>query len=368
MSTGRSSTASHYTKNYESASAGFAEHEFYQVILDNNIWDEPLSQLIGLAVLLAALMSVRPPSSSRMAVVGYWGAVVVACATVLPHVTLTPLLTTMVYTRTTYPYLVVIPHCIVSHATYRTQFGANASRLQALLACFFLYGFGGSLVADITMGLPATAMGHARIIPCHVLGWLLVWFCPFDAVHRAYTTKGSFVRYFLVAAEAVDAVTTPMGRIARAARELQNHATAPLVAGLLVGTGGATLRYLTGIGSWDALEAGWYKTAGYSLLFWSVAVLPCDYKWYDNPTVHHCSAYNGSDLLRVFIVTAHVVWTLLIDMNIGVTGHPFVWTGYQIKRRGAIVAAALQLGPPFPKAVETDTSTSSSGSGHKKKD
>mmetsp|Transcript_17351 Transcript_17351/g.32912 ORF Transcript_17351/g.32912 Transcript_17351/m.32912 type:complete len:369 (-) Transcript_17351:415-1521(-) len=368
MSAVRSSTASHYTKNYETASAGFAEHDFYQVILDNNIWDEPPAQLIGLAVLLAVLVAVQPPSRMALAVAGYWGAVAAVCVTVLPHVTLTPLLTTLVYTRTTYPYMVVIPHCIVAHATYRTQFGNhNTSRLQALVACFFLYGFGGSLVADVTMGLPATAMGHARIVPCHVLGWLLVWFCPLDAVYRAWMTKGSFVRYFMVAAEAVDAVTTPMGRIARAARELQNHTTAPLVAGLLVGTGGAAVRYLTGVGSWEAFEAGFYKTAGYCLLFWSAAVWSCDAAWYDNPVVHHCTAYSGSDLLRVAVVTAHVVWTLLVEMGVGVTGHPFVWMGYQIKRQGAVVTAVLQLGPPPSKTEEAGTSSSSS-SGHEKKD
>ena len=352
----RSSTASHYAKNFETVSAGFAAHDFYQVILDNNIWDAPAEQLVGVAVLVAVLIWTTPPSS-RGAAAALAVTVVILCVTALPAVTVVPLLTTVVYTRTTYPYAVVIPHCIVAHCSYRSQFGDSANRLQALLACFFLYGFGGSLVADVAMGVPATALGHARIVPCHVLGWCAVWFCPADYLFRAYTrqVKHSYaVRVALVAAEAVDAVTTPMGRIARAARELQNHTTAPLMAGLLVGTGGAVVRWLAaGIGTWATLEAAVWRTVGYSVLFWSLAVLPCTAGWYTDPDVHHCAAYSGSDALRVVMVTAHVVWTCLADMQVVSGQHPFVWMGYQIQQQGAAVAAVLRCGPPSITSSES---------------
>lgn len=387
---GRSSTASHYARNYETVSAGFAEHDFYRVLLDNNLWDESPTQLAGLAVLLSVLLFWMPTTTSRSGngrspirvVVVYWTIACIACLTALPHVTLTPLLTTVVYTRTTYPYAVVVPHCIVANAAYRTRCGdddssSSCSRVRALVVSFFLYGFGGSLVSDVLMGLPVTALGHDRIIPCHVLGWALIWFCPYDWLYRAYhhhhadaaeNGGNPFIRTVLTAAEAVDAVTTPMGRMARAARELKNKTTAPLVAGLTVGTGGAVLRHLlladaagttatTTTSSWDTIETGLYRTLGYCLIFGSLAVWPCvphdgQYGWtttMSDPEIHHCDSYGGSDLLRVVIVTTHVAWTLLVDAGV-VTDqqHPAVWSAHRIRRHGATVAHALRLGPPPP--------------------
>jgi hypothetical protein len=346
---GRSSSASHFSKDFRSATAGSAENQIFGIPLDNDIRNAPTWQLYGLCVLLLVLL-IKPKFASRGTSVAFWVGVGTAVG-VLSEVTLLPLLTTIVYTRTAYPYLVVISHCISANASYRSVNGDQAGGVQALLFGFFLYGFGGSIVSDVLMGLPATALAHPRIVPCHVLGWALVWFSPLDWVYKTYIRSDSFLHYFIVAAEAVDAVTTPMGRIGRGARELQNKRTAPIMGGLFAGIGGGIIRFVTGEGgtTFAALQTGFYKTMGYSLLFWTLAVYRCDAMLEpdsDAFDLNHCSSHNGSDILRVVIVSAHVFWTLLCETGLA-TGHPFVWACQKIfhGKVGATMASTLRLGP-----------------------
>jgi hypothetical protein len=348
-SNGRSSTSSHFAKNFDSVTVGTAENYVFGIPLDTDIRDAPTWQLYGLCLLLLVLL-MKPKFESRGTSIAFWVGVGTAVG-ILSAVTLVPLLTTIVYTRTAYPYLVVISHCIAANASYRSANGDQTGRVRALLFGFFLYGFGGSIVSDVLMGLPATALGHARIVPCQVLGWALVWFCPLDWVYKTYTRPDSFLHYFIVAAEAVDAVTTPMGRIARGARELQNKTTAPIMGGLFAGIGGGIIRFSTGEGgtTFAALQNGFYKTMGYSLLFWTLAVYRCDAMLEPESeafTLNHCSSHNGSDMLRVVVVSAHVFWTLLCETGVA-TGHPFIWACETIfhGRVGAKVASTLRLGP-----------------------
>jgi hypothetical protein len=162
------------------------------------------------------------------------------------------------------------------------------------------------------------------------------------------------VRYFLMACEEVDSVTTPMGRVARGARELQNKELAPILAGFLAGTGGAMIRYIERVvlqyspaedrTSLKALETGVWKTLGYAAIWWWLVVYRCDNHMV-NADENHCSTYNGSDLLRVMIVVLHVLWSLACECGLA-SGHPIVW-GFQTLRNsvGAPIASALQLGP-----------------------
>lgn len=394
---GRSSSASHFSKDHETATAGMAAQDFYGITLSNNLIDDaPAWQLVTLltVVFVVPLMIVPlycqgfnllPQDQAKLgtivAFVSGTALLGLGALWVMPESTVIPLLSTVIYTRTAYPYPIVMGHCISAAASYRKNHERGHRKqqvpyLQSLLGAFFLYGFGGSIVSDLLMGLPVTALSHPRIVPCFLLGWTLVWWSPGNVVYQYICGGGSntssttttvssksLVYYLLVACEAVDAVTTPMGRISRSARELRNKTTAPIVAGLLAGIGGAGLRFLAGEPGVPsklqvALEAGFWKTLCYSLLWWSLAVLPClpvsetsraitsffPFNWLFGPLDdrwnsgeeqqwNHCDAYNGSDLLRVMIVTGHTAWTLLVEFGL-VQGHPFVWLSRNIFPRG----------------------------------
>lgn len=365
----RSSSASHYSKGFSSATAGIAENQLFGIQLSNDLSTAPPFELVGLAVIIFLLI-IKPYIrilSRRDVSIAFWVGIISAIY-FLRDVTLTPLLTTIVYTRTSYPYLVVIPHCVASAAAYRSlRNNDNLHYLTSFGIAFFCYGFGGSIVSDVLMGLPATALGHPRIVPSYVLGWLLVWFSPGDIVYTLLQNQQSPVRWFLVACEAVDGVTTPMGRISRSARELSNKGTAPLMAGLLAGAGGAALRYgervvLQGeTGEHPAvsraLEMAVWRTLGYSVLWWWLVVYRCENGHTElSGTTNHCAQYNGSDLLRVAIVMAHVIWTMLCEAGLA-HGHPFVWVSQTLRETigGPQIVSMFQLGPQAMRATKEKT-------------
>ena len=247
----RSSTASHFASNFINITAGEAEDEFYGIPLSNDLSVAPPLELIGVAFLVISLLA-KPYIAAlnrRDMSITFWIAVA-SMTYLLRQWTILPMFTSIIYTRTTYPYLVVIPHCIVANAVYRAERVGRIQKskendlhyMSSFGLGFFCYGFGGSIVSDVLMGLPATALGHNRIIPCHILGWFLVWYSPFDIVYTMYSNKQSFFYHFLTVWEAVDTVTTPMGRVSRSARELNNDVTAPIFAGILAGTGIIFLR------------------------------------------------------------------------------------------------------------------------------
>ena len=399
----RSSSASHFSKDHETATAGIASETFWGIELESSFLDVPLWQYVVVVAVGVAVPFIvpwyahgfdTPPSGNTLqtivstmilmtylVVFGLGGGIM----GIMPESTIIPVLSAIIYTRTSYPYPVVVGHCLSASASYRKnhedhhhhqqqQQGSESpsspppSYLQSLLGTFFLYGFGGSIVSDLLMGLPVTALSHPRIIPCYLLCWVLCWYSPFDFVYQ-YICRGNVISspisnnkkvksnnvgkslfyFLLVGVEAIDAVTTPMGRISRSARELKNKTTGPIMAGLLAGIGGAVLRFAasepgTSRNFQSALEAGFLKTISYSLLWWSLAVMPClpaeqfssaDSSWVtfnhfyswtteEERKYNHCNAYNGSDTLRVIIVSMHVMWTLLADVGI-VSGHPLVW-------------------------------------------
>ena len=310
------------------------EDTFYDITLSNDILQAPIWQISGVCIIiLAIIFQPKVFHRRRDLSIAFWTTLIgIACA--MPQTALIPLLSDIIYTRTAYPYMVVIPHCIVSAATYRSRHGNNVHFLTSLVGSFFLYGFGGSIISDVLMGLPVTALSHPRIIPCYIFGWTLVWFSPLDTVYDSYQNRPhSALSYVLKACEAVDAVTTPMGRVSRSARELRNKVTAPIVAGLLAGVGGGSLRAMAGepSSSIAMMVGAFWKTLCYSLLWWGLAVHRCENsggaseedglelrQW------NHCDSYNGSDLARVMIVSGHTLWTVLVEMGV-VMGHPFVW-------------------------------------------
>ena len=358
------STASYLSDTYDSLGAGTAEDNFYGIPLSKiGFYSEEvtLKAKIGLVVLVVILLlKSRVNVLKRLdALILFW-IIIGYAAFSIKEIALYPLVSTIVLTRTTYPWLVVIPHCVLAAAAYRKQHNSEVHYLSAFVLGFFCYGFGGSIVSDVLMGLPATALGHARILPSYILGWTLVWFSPFDIVYKLLTDQASFVRYFMNACEAVDAVTTPMGRISRSARELQNKMMAPIVAGVLAGTGGAVIRYWervilrsgdhhVAIESFKAIEAGLWRNLVYSVLWWYIAVYQCvDANAGEadrDDDKRHCREYNGNNLHRFVIVSAHVLW--MVGCDFGVTrGHPFVYLSQKIRDIGAKVAVSLNYGPP----------------------
>jgi uncharacterized membrane protein YeiH len=364
---GRSSSASHFSKDHETASVGVATTYFYDVELTSHHvlqaigWWRWMGPGVILGMMLLQTQWKRNLSKRVMAAV--MGATLAAA----PDTTWIPLLTTVLHTRTAYPYLVVLPHCIMACATYRRAHhrhgnGPDHDYLQSLVGSFFLYGFGGSIVSDVLMGLPVTALSHPRILPCHLLGWILVHHSPGDVVYQNLngfgtntTTTATLWGYLVTSMEAVDAVTTPMGRVSRGARELRHRTIAPVVAGLLAGVGGGTLRYLAhepGVTP-GALEHAFWKTLGYSTLWWYLAVYRCDHGFaVDDESEeeyweewNHCDSYNGSDLARVILVGAHAAWTLLVEMGMA-RGHPFVWMCKKLfLEGGARLCSIMGWGP-----------------------
>jgi TRIC channel len=384
---GRQSIPAHILKDRETRTAGGPEDDFLGIPLttQSRFWEAPTWQVAGCFIIVLAIIlqsTDRVPRSSRFT--GSFWAAILAVLVATPETTLFPLLSTIVYTRTVYPYVVVIPHCIVAVASYRsrheddgnnTNIGGTFHYLNSLILSFFLYGFGGSIVSDLLMGLPVTALSHPRIIPCHVLGWWLVLYCPFDFVYKSFNSSNSSLRYILKACEAVDAVTTPMGRISRSARELRNQGTAPIVAGLLAGVGGASIRQVTGEAaspSLDGLESAFWKTLCYSLLWWFLAVRRCLIYQNDEELQeqNHCSDFNGSDMIRVGLVCSHTLWTLLAEVGL-VSSHPFVWICRNIilGRLGNFFVKNLFLGPASnqPTLKEPNFSGNDEGSVDAKK-
>jgi hypothetical protein len=223
------------------------------------------------------------------------------------------------------------------------------------------------------MGLPATALSHPRIVPCYILSWLLVWFSPFDYLYTTLNDSKSALSIFLKACEAVDAVTTPMGRVSRSARELHNKTTAPVVAGLLAGVGGGSLRHIAKepSSSYGVLESAFWKTLWYSILWWTLAVYQCTSNNFffatDDETdtqqqqkLNHCESYNGSDSIRVIIVSVHTLWSIFVEIG-WVQSHPFIWISRKILtgQPAEMVAKQLKLGPSLSSSPSSKTTTSS---------
>ena len=375
--TGRSSSSSHFSNNFETASVGQAEDTFYGITLSNDVLNNVNNNdssyyydwstigmflIIGLIIFQPKIFQQRTDLS-----ISFW-ILIISIAISIPQTTIIPLLSTIIYTRTAYPYLVVIPHCIVSVTIYRSRHGNNVPYLQSLILSFFLYGFGGSIVSDLLMGLPATALSHPRIVPCYIFSWLLVWFSPFDYVYTTLNNDSkSALNIFLKACEAVDAVTTPMGRVSRSARELRNKTTAPVVAGLLAGVGGGSLRHIAKepSSSYAVLESAFWKTLWYSLLWWTLAVYPCTSRNFffntkDDADIiqqqewNHCESYNGSDLIRVIIVSIHTLWSIFTEIG-WVQSHPFIWISRKILtgQPATILAKQFQLGPSSTTTTTT---------------
>lgn len=355
----RSSTASHYASNINDVAVDSETREFYGITLSTgDLSDFEYSDLIGLLLLLSVLIF-----RNKISLIGqinptaFWVAVL-AVAYKLKEVTFIPILSTMIYTRLSYPYFIAISHCIVSACVYRSEIEkrkkGSVHFLSSFGLSFFCYGFGGSIVSDFLMGLPVTALGHTRIVPCYVLGYFLCWYSPYDIVYTSYSDPKSFAHFFLEFGEAIDCVTTPLGRISRSALELQNQVTAPIMAGIFAGVGGAVIRYterviLQGNGnaakaSLAALESGMWRTFGYTILWWWLVVFRCDEDMVD-PKEYHCSSYGGSDALRVTIVASYTLWTLgcLLDL---VHQHPFVWIGNNVVVKiWSVIIQVFRLGP-----------------------
>jgi len=352
---GRSTTVTRNVFDFESILAGKA--------VDAPTWQ--LMTLCIIAMIIIFQPSVFHKTKSRS--FAFWVAVLAVVAGTT-EITLFPILSTIISTRTTYPYVVVIPHSFIAAATYRSKHGDNIHYLESALLAFFLYGFGGSIISDLLMGLPVTALSHVRIIPCYIIGWSLVWLSPFDIIYQKYSDSSTTFHYFIKACEAIDSVTTPMGRISRSARELQNKASAPIVAGLLAGFGGAGLRHIVGEStSIEVLETGFWKTLSYSLIWWLMAVRNCQDETYDLFTgdittneerqflqeYNHCKSYGGSDKLRVIIVSSHTCWTVLVGMGL-VSGHPLVWLCKTVfGRMGRFFAQFFRMGPAStPESIQ----------------
>ena len=118
----RSSTASHYSKDFGKNDAIYAVDSFYGLKLSNDLSTASVSpiKLLCLFLLLTALF-IKPfiRALNRKTYSACFWVMAIGATFVLYEVTLYPLLATMIYTRTSYPYLVVIPHCMASANSYR---------------------------------------------------------------------------------------------------------------------------------------------------------------------------------------------------------------------------------------------------------
>jgi TRIC channel len=336
--------------------------EFHGIPLKSDITDSPPETLIYLGLVLLWILVLQPRlqlfKSPVVATVAW--AAIVAVLHAIKEVTLHPLISTILFTRTTYPYPLVVAHCINANAGYRQERGSNCHYLESFGVGFLAYGFGGTIVSDLLMGLPITALQHVRILPVWTIAWALVWFCPGDYIYKVLQDKkNSGVYYFLNAFVAMDVVTTSMGRVSRSARELPNKWTSPIVAGTLSGIGGACIRYLerrllrggdaaVQRDSLAAIETGFWRTLGYSTLWWYIAVYQCDHGSYTTSgqkDEHHCHEYTGHDMARLVLVMVHVAWTFACDMGLAIS-HPFVFCSRHWRNLGSHLAFHLGFGPP----------------------
>lgn len=376
----RSSSASHFSANYGKA---ILENDvdvkwiFHGVELNNDISGAPVYDLCLLAALILFLLSknriLGPKQGNSLAV---W-ATVLAVTYPLKNVVWIPLLSTIMYTRTSYPYLVVFPHCIVACCSYRSELEQRAKSngqvrplvhpISSFTWSFLCYGFGGSIVSDWLLGLPITALGHPRILFCHIISYMLVWYCPMDWCFQEYMDPSSFWRFGLSIGECIDSITTPPGRISRGARELKNQVTAPLVGGMLAGVGGSWIRYgersmVQGLKGEDpvngpsisAMEAGFWNTGFHAVLWWYFAVYSCNMGYFDGEAHgshgHHCLSFAGSDDFRFGLVMSAIIWTTLKLTGLVSSSmkHPFVWLGQDvIAPTFSSLVKILSLGPQY---------------------
>lgn len=370
---GRTSTASHLEDDFNLISTGVGAEEFYGIPLSSADvlgGEAPTATLVCLALLLLVVLSkpaIKPLRNRRDLSIAFWTAVA-AAACALREVALYPLVRAVVLTRTSYPWLVVLPHCVMSAAAYRTEKtgggGIGTKRPPPHYLCsfglaFFCYGFGGSIVSDVLMGLPATALGNSRIVPCWIVGWALVWHSPRDVVYRLVTDGSSFAFHFMNACEAVDGVTTTMGRVSRSARELSNKGHAPILAGILAGCGGGAIRYAERVWLWgggegaartsrDAVEAAAWTNLWYAALWWYLAVYRCEAGEYGDDgesfEAHHCEDFEGNDTHRFVMVAAHVAWYFGSDLGL-LGGNPFERLSRHLRNGGFSLARSLQCEP-----------------------
>ncbi|CAB9523614.1 expressed unknown protein [Seminavis robusta] len=353
-----SSTAAHYTANYETITAGVEADKFYGIPLKLDITDAPEETLMYLGLLLLWVLVFQPRLKflqGPLMGTAFWMAIVTA-AWAIKEVTVYPIVSAVIFTRTQYPWPLVVCHCITANAAYRKERGPTCNYLESFILGFFCYGFGGTIVSDVLMGLPITAFGHSRIVPVWIVGWILIWFCPFDAVYKICEKKNSSLYYFISAMVAIDAVTTPFGRVSRSARELKNKLTAPIMAGLMSGIGGAGVRYVEKVifrgggervqrSCKDAIEAGFWRTLGYSVLWWFIAVYRCENGSYGDNAANHCHEYNGHNMDRFVITVLHVAWNFACDLGLA-WGHPFVFLAALLRSMGSHLAYNLGYGPP----------------------
>lgn len=392
----RSSSASHFSDNYRAAIQDGEPWIFHGIELNNDIKEAPIEELVGLAVIVIFLLyKNRLLGKQRGNSWAVW-ATVLAISYPLMNVLWIPLLSTLLYTRTSYPYLVVVSHCIVACCAYRNELEQRSLKSQfrskprddvndyegmkpkvhpisSFTWSFLCYGFGGSIVSDWLLGLPVTALGHERILSSFIISYLLVWYSPFDWCYQEYMDTSSFWRYALSIGECVDSITTPPGRISRGARELKNQMTGPLMAGMLAGVGGSWIRYgersmVQGLKAEDAvsgasisaMETGFWNTISHALLWWYYAVYSCNKGWYDTGInemmthEHHCHSFCGSDNLRFGLIMTAITWTTLKNTGLveSSTKHPFVWFGQEvIAPTWSKLTQLLSLGPQYGNAT-----------------
>jgi hypothetical protein len=246
-------------------------------------------------------------------------------------------------TRTGYPYLILFPHAIWAIASYRAERqrrGTEFNWITSLTMAWLCYGFGGTLVSDVAMGTPYTALSHPKIVPCWLVAWLLVWFSPGDICFSLWQQSGP-VRWLLLTGEALDASMTLVGRASRAARRFPGNPTAPIVAGVLAGTGGCVMRYIDRViisdtpnaaaSSIEEMEGAVWRSFGYAVIWWWGAILACDIDRSSEAGLRRqlkCSDYDGPDELRLCLLLGHVIWSVSAELGLpqkffGTSLHPF---------------------------------------------
>eukprot|EP00041_Stephanoeca_diplocostata_P036720 m.1351684 g.1351684 ORF g.1351684 m.1351684 type:complete len:272 (+) comp24923_c0_seq29:121-936(+) len=145
-----------------------------------------------------------------------------------------------------YPWSVHIGHDLISIASYRQWRGAGASLLHAFLASFH-FGNGGTPITNVVMGWNGGA--HPLVAsPNQAAVWSLmfaaVYKSPLDFVYRMLTTARHPVRVLCLLLDQIDAVTSMVNVMEKAAHTFPANPLAPIFGGISILSSGGIFNHI----------------------------------------------------------------------------------------------------------------------------
>ena len=167
-----------------------------------------------------------------------------------------------------YPASIIFPHCMHVAWTFRRFRGDDLSErsiFYQLIAPWFMYGFGGTVLRDLALGRPPSFVASKDIHKYYITALLLMNMSPGDMVYKMMQTRMHPLRLTCQAVESIDAVTTLCSSFEKAKIACPNSPYAPFTLTLLTALGGSIFRYLDRRGrlrsSYD-VKTEWSKPTG----------------------------------------------------------------------------------------------------------